>query len=153
MKDTENATLVLYKIKNSNKTQFCWNQKKIIFAFNLSIHELQGTCLISPKERENKYFFHKPWRVEMHAYHKRFLIQIHLSRMMHLPWYEKLTERQDLLNCLHLPHSKFLLVHCKYRPSASAQTAHLGMEVSPSAQKSFVQEWTTLSIPISLVVV
>lgn len=57
MKDTENATLVLYKIKNSNKTQFCWNQKKIIFAFNLSIHELQGTCLISPKERENKYFF------------------------------------------------------------------------------------------------
>lgn len=30
---------------------------KIVFASNLSIHELQVVCLISSKERENKSFF------------------------------------------------------------------------------------------------
>lgn len=48
----------------------------------------------------------------MHAHHKRFLTHIHLTRVMYLLWCEKLTQRQGLLNWMHLPHAEFFVVHC-----------------------------------------
>jgi len=78
--------MVLYKVIKPNKVHFYSKKKKIIIASNLSIHEHQGACLASSKERKNKSFLLNHEELKCMFTTKRSLIHfpIHLAKIMHL---------------------------------------------------------------------